>query len=50
MPTEVWFEPYSYTVNEAAGTVTLTIRTNIAGGPPVGSVRFGTMDGTATGI
>ena len=49
VPIEVWFEPSLYTVNEAAGTVTLTIRTNIGSGPPVGSVRFGTRDGTAIG-
>ena len=45
----MWFEPSSYTVNESVGTVALTIRTNVAGGPPVGSVRFGTSDGTAIG-
>ncbi|CAI8033563.1 Extracellular matrix protein 3, partial [Geodia barretti] len=44
----VWFEPSSYTVNEDAGTVTLTIRTNFAGGPPPGSVTFTTVNGTAT--
>ncbi|CAI8033561.1 FRAS1-related extracellular matrix protein 2, partial [Geodia barretti] len=48
VPIEVWFEPSAYTVNEASGTVTLTIRTNIAGGPPVGTLSFGTRDGTAT--
>jgi hypothetical protein len=35
-------------VNEDAGTVTLTIRTNFAGGPPPGSVTFTTVNGTAT--
>ena len=44
---QVWFEPSSYTVNEDAGTVTLTVRTNLAGGPPPGSVRFTTTDGSA---
>lgn len=29
--------------------MTLTIRTNIAGGPPDGSVHFSTVDGTALG-
>ena len=47
---QVWFDPTSYVVNENAGTATLTIRTNIAGGPPDGQVRFNTVDGTATGI
>ena len=47
---QVWFDPVSYTVDENAGTVTLTIRTNIAGGPPAGSVLFNTENGTALGI
>ena len=49
VPIQVWFDPTSYVVNEDAGTVTLTIRTNIAGGPPDGAVRFNTADGTAIG-
>ena len=46
----MWFEPTSYTVNEDAGIVILTIRTNIPGGPPAGTVTFNTVDGTAIGI
>lgn len=49
VPIEVWFEPSSYTVNEVEGIVTLTIRTNVAGGPPPDSVIFSTSDGTAIG-
>ena len=49
VPIQVWFDPASYTVNENAGTATLTIRTNIAGGPSAGSVLFNTADGTALG-
>ena len=45
----VWFEPTSYTGNEDAGTVTLTIKTNVPGGPSDGGVEFYTEDGTATG-
>ena len=47
---QVWFDPVAYIVNEDAGTVTLTINTNIAGGPPDGDVVFSTDDGTALGI
>ena len=46
----VWFNPTSYTVNEDAGIVILTIRTSIPGGPPSGHVRFNTVEGTAIGI
>ena len=46
---KVWFEPSSYVVDEAAGIVILTIRTNIPGGPADGVVQFNTADGTATG-
>lgn len=46
----VFFDPTSYNVNENAGTVTLTIRTNVPGGPDDGAVVFYTEDGSATGI
>ena len=46
---QVWFEPISYTVSEDAGTVTLTIKTNVPGGPSDGGVEFYTEDGTASG-
>ena len=46
---EVWFDPVNYVINEDAGTVTLTVMTNIAGGPADGSVRFHTAQGTAIG-
>ena len=45
----MWFEPTAYTVNEDAGTVTLTIKTNVPGGPSDGGVEFYTEDGTAIG-
>ena len=43
----VWFEPTFYTVNESSGTVTLVVRTNVPGGPPLGEVEFYTVDNTA---
>ena len=46
----MWFEPTSYTVNEDAGVVLITVMTNIPGGPPAGTVTFNTVDGTAIGI
>ena len=46
----VWFEPTSYTVNEDAGVVLITVMTNIPGGPPAGTVTFNTVDGTAKGM
>ena len=36
-------------MNEAAETVTLTVRTNVPGGPSNGAVQFYTEDGIATG-
>lgn len=45
----VWFEPTSYTVDESSGAVTLIVRTNVAGGPPLGEVEFYTVDETAVG-
>ena len=45
----MWFEPISYTVNEDAGTVTLTIKTNVPGGLSDGDVEFYTEDDTASG-
>ena len=45
----VWFELTSYTVNEDAGTVTLTIKTNVPGGPSDGDVEFYTEDDTTSG-
>ena len=44
----MWFEPTSYTVDESDGTVTLTIMTNVPGGPSNGEVAFYTFNGTAT--
>ena len=44
----VWFDPTSYVVMEDAGTVTLTIMTNVLGGPLNGIVLFTTENGTAT--
>ena len=46
---DVFFDPTSYTVNEDVGVATLTIRTNVLGGPPNGAVEFYTEGGTATG-
>ena len=43
----VWFEPTFYTVNESSATVTLIVRTNVPGGPPLGEVEFYTVDNTA---
>ena len=45
----VFFDPASYTVNENAGTATLTIRTDVPGGPVDGAVEFYTEDGSAIG-
>ena len=45
----MWFEPTVYTVNEDTGTVTLTIKTNVPGGPSDGGVQFHTEDDTASG-
>ena len=47
---KVWFEPTSYIVDENAGSVSITIRTNVTSGPSDGVVQFNTADGTATGI
>ena len=47
---KVWFEPTSYVVDENAGSVSITIRTNVTSGPSDGVVQFNTADGTATGI
>ena len=49
-PMKVWFEPTSYIVDEDAGSVSITIRTNVTSGPSDGVVQFNTADGTATGI
>ena len=46
---EVWFQPTAYTAGEATGTITVTIKTNLAGGPEDGSVVFTTVNGSATG-
>ena len=46
---EVWFDPTSYTVDEDAGTATLTIRTNTPGPELNGAVVFYTEDDTASG-
>ena len=45
----MFFEPTSYTVDESAGVATLTIGTNVPGGPQDGAVQFYTEDGLATG-
>ena len=46
----VFFDPTSYTVDEDAGVATLTVRTNVPGGPVDGAVQFYTEDGSATGM
>ena len=46
----VGFEHSSYTVDEDAGNVNVSIRANIPGGLPPGEVSFTTVDGSATGI
>ena len=46
----MFFEPTSYIVNENAGTVTLTVQTDVPGGPQSGAVQFYTESGSATGI
>ena len=46
----VFFDPTSYTVNEDTGVATLTVRTNVPGGPVDGAVQFYTEDGSATGM
>ena len=46
----MFFEPTSYTVNENAGTVTLTVQTDVPGGPQSGAVQFYTESGSATGM
>ena len=46
----MFFEPTSYTVDENAGTVTLTVQTDVPGGPQSGAVQFYTERGSATGI
>lgn len=47
---DVFFDPTSYTVDENAGVATLTVRTNIAGGPDDGAVQFYTENGSAIGM
>ena len=46
----MFFDPTSYTVNEFDGTVTLTIRSSVAGPILNGAVEFYTEDGTASGV
>lgn len=48
-PQRVFFDPTSYSVNENAGSATITVRTDVPGGPPDGAVEFYTEDLTATG-
>ena len=45
----VYFDKSSYVAHEEDGSVTLAVRTNVAGGPANGSVVFFTEDGSATG-
>ena len=45
----VYFDRASYSVSEDGGNVTLTVRTNVPGGPPNGSVVFFTEDSSANG-
>ena len=45
----VFFGPTMYSVNENDGTVTLTVQTDVAGGPQSGAVQFYTESGSATG-
>ena len=47
--TVVYFNRREYSVSEDGGSVTLTVRTNVPGGPPNGSVTFFTEDGSANG-
>ena len=46
----VYFDQTSHTTHEGDGSVTLVLRTNVAGGPPNGSVVFYTEDSSATGM
>ena len=45
----MYFDPTSYTVNEADRTVTLTIQSSKGHSIPNGTVEFYTEDGTASG-
>ena len=45
----VYFDQDSYSVSEDSDNVTLTLITNVPGGPPQGSVVLYTEDSSATG-
>ena len=45
----VYFDRTSYVAHEEDGSVTLVVRTNVAGGPGNSSVVFFTEDSSATG-